>query len=174
MRDESLMAAFAKGDALAFETLYARHKQAVFQFLRRQCPNPEICEELVQDTWMAVIHGATHYQPSAQFRTWLYRMAHNRLVDHWRRFGSSAKVLFEELSDTQAAHPDTSTREIELDDLLNELASLPQAQIETLLLKTAGFSHDEIAHITATKPETVKSRLRYATQRLRVSIGVTS
>ncbi|RBP48934.1 RNA polymerase sigma-70 factor (ECF subfamily) [Arenicella xantha] len=174
MRDESLMAAYAKGDAIAFDELYARHKHAVFQFLRRQCPSVQVCEELVQDTWLAVIHGAPNYQPTAQFRTWLYRMAHNRLVDHWRRFGSSSNVLFEELSDALAVLPDTTTREIELDDLLLQLEQLPQEQVETLLLKTAGFSHTEIADITSTKPETVKSRLRYATQRLRVSMGVAS
>ena len=168
------MAAFAKGDALAFEELYTRHKQAVLQFLRRQCPNVQVCEELVQDTWLAVINGAAQYQPSAQFRTWVYRIAHNRLVDHWRRFGSSSKGLFDELTDTVAAHPDISTREMELDELLTQLEQLPQEQLATLLLKAAGFSHIEIADITSSKPETVKSRLRYATQRLRVSMGVTS
>ena len=102
MQDDALMNVYANGDARAFEELYRRHKDGVFSFLRRQYDSFEVCEELAHDTWMAVIKQALAYQSnslSAQFKTWLYRIAHNRLVDHWRKYGGDANVLFEELSD---------------------------------------------------------------------------
>jgi len=169
------MKAYANGDGFAFECLYKRNKSPLFLFLRRQCPNESICEELAHDTWLAVIRQAENsYLDSAKFRTWLFRIAHNRLVDYWRKHGSNASVLFEEITDTIGSTSDTSSQSIELQQLLDNLESLSNEQTETLLLKIEGFSHAEIASITDTKQETVKSRLRYATQRLRTLMEVAS
>jgi len=178
MRDDALMLAYANGEAPAFEELYGRHKAGLLAFLRRQCSSVETCEELAHDTWMAVIKQAANYQANesgAQFKTWLYRIAHNRLVDHWRKHGSTAKVLFEELSDVvsndQAHNYQASIdSNLQLDDLLANLAVLSAEQTEALLLKVEGFSHAEIAEITSTKQETVKSRLRYAAKHLKLSM----
>lgn len=170
MRDETLMDAYSVGNADAFEELYRRYKKGLFVFLRRQCSNVEVCEELTHDTWMAVIKQSNHYRSSATFKTWLFRIAHNRLVDHWRKHGSSANVLFEELSETlEAAQPDVDTQ-MKIAELLLCLESLSAEQTEAVLLKIEGFSHAEIADITNTKQETVKSRLRYAAKHLRLSI----
>jgi len=178
MSDEMLMKAYAKGDSLAFEYLYQRNKSALFLFLRRQCENEAICEELAHDAWLAVIRQAENYVDSAKFKTWLFRIAHYRLVDHWRKHGGSSNVLFEELSDSAGAiidaATDTASQGIELQQLLQNLAELSSVQTEALLLKIEGFSHAEIADITDCKKETVKSRLRYATQRLRVSMEAAS
>ena len=178
MRDDALMLAYANGEAPAFEELYGRHKAGLLAFLRRQCSSVEICEELAHDTWMAVIKQAANYQANesgAQFKTWLYRIAHNRLVDHWRKHGSTAKVLFEELSDVVSNdqahnHQASIDSNLQLDDLLANLAVLSAEQTEALLLKVEGFSHAEIAEITSTKQETVKSRLRYAAKHLKLSM----
>ena len=174
MSDEMLMKAYAKGDSLAFEYLYQRNKSALFLFLRRQCENEAICEELAHDAWLAVIRQAENYATSAKFKTWLFRIAHNRLVDHWRKHGGSSKVLFEEIGDSVGATTDSVSQGIELQQLLENLAELSAEQTEALLLKIEGFSHAEIADITDCKKETVKSRLRYATQRLRVSMEAAS
>ena len=72
-----------------------------------------------------------------------------------------------------ATSGDTSSP-LDLEQLLAQLNELPQEQTEALLLRAAGFSYAEIATITDSKQETVKSRLRYATQRMRVTAGVTS
>jgi len=164
------MTSYAAGDAGAFEELYRRHKHGLFVFLRRQCGSVEVCEELAHDAWMAIIKQAANYKNKAQFKTWLFRIAHNRLVDHWRKHGSSANVLFEELSETlEAAQPDVDTQ-MKIAELLLCLESLSAEQTEAVLLKIEGFSHAEIADITNTKQETVKSRLRYAAKHLRLSI----
>ena len=184
--DEALLASFlATGVAtsaakreLAFECLYLRHKQGLFNFIRRQAGNPAIAEELVQDTWIAVINGGHRFQPKASFKTWLYRIAHNRLIDHWRKYsngaiefsGELATELLRQASDGQ----DSTTRSIELNQLIKSVGVLPGDQLATLLLRIEGFSHAEIAEITQAKAETVKSRLRYATRRLRLAAEVSA
>ena len=174
MRDQALMQAYASGNSHAFEELYCRHKSAVIVFLRRQSDNRAVCEELAHDTWLAVINQVNFYQPSAKFKTWLFRIAHNRLVDHWRKHGRSAGVLFEELNEASLKRDDQSSREFELKQLLKLLDSLSPEQTETMLLKIEGFSHAEIAEITGAKSETVKSRLRYATQHLKGALEAVS
>lgn len=91
--DEQLMLAYRDGDASAFETLYARHRARVFRFVLRSVPSLGVAEELFQDVWMKVIEARTRYAPSAKFTTWLYTIAHHRLVDHWRKRGLSLVSL---------------------------------------------------------------------------------
>ena len=86
-RDEDLMLAYAADDAAAFDTLYARHKGGVYRYLLRQCAHAGVADELFQDVWMNVIRSRATYVPSAKFTTWLYRIAHHRLIDHWRASG---------------------------------------------------------------------------------------
>jgi len=164
------MTSYAAGDAGAFEELYRRHKHGLFVFLRRQCGSVEVCEELAHDAWMAIIKQAANYKNKAQFKTWLFRIAHNRLVDHWRKHGSSASVLFEELSDSLSIDQADLDSHMQLAELLSSLEALSAEQTEAVLLKIEGFSHAEIADITNAKQETVKSRLRYAAKYLRLSM----
>ena len=81
------MLAYAAGDAAAFDALYARHKGGVYRYLLRHCGNAGTADELFQDVWMNVIRVRATYAPTAKFATWLYTLAHNRLVDHWRATG---------------------------------------------------------------------------------------
>lgn len=172
MSDEALIALYAKGQADAFECLYLRNKKKVFSFLRRQCNNSAIAEELAHDTWLAIINQASHYKKQAKFTTWVFKIAHNRLVDYWRKHGSATRSLVEEIKEQHATSIDTTSEGLEIDNLLNKLEGLPDDQLAALLLKIEGFSHTEIAEITCTKKETVKSRLRYATNSLRASMEV--
>jgi len=85
--DEQLMLAYQGGDAGAFETLYARHRGALFRFMLRSIKERGTAEELFQEVWMRVIEARVRYAPQARFTTWLYTIAHHRMVDHWRRRG---------------------------------------------------------------------------------------
>ena len=100
--DEDLMLAYAAGDAAAFDTLYARHKGGVYRYLLRQCRQGGVADELFQDVWMNLIRARASYVPSAKFTTWLYRLAHNRLIDHYRASGQVSLV-----SADDEAHADT-------------------------------------------------------------------
>jgi len=78
--DETLMLRYRNGDAGAFGRLYARHKGSLYRYLLRQCGQPTVAEELFQDVWLKLIAARSGYAVQARFATWLYRIAHNRLV----------------------------------------------------------------------------------------------
>ena len=176
--DEELMMRFAAGDAAAFDALYARHRGGVFRYLLRQCQNRATAEELFQDVWMNLVHARGRYQVQAKFATYLYTLAHNRLIDHFRRHKRLHLVPLGEddydsdpveLQASPALEPDRGAQAREqAARLLQLVAELPDVQREAFLLHEEGeLSLDEIARVTGANRETVKSRLRYAMDKLR-------
>src|SRR5258708_19461901 len=93
--DEELMLAYRGGDAAAFDTLYGRNKGRLYRFVLRSVKDRATGEELFQDVWIRVIEARERYTPQARFTTWLYTIAHNRLVDHWPQKGLSLVALEE-------------------------------------------------------------------------------
>jgi len=178
--DEQLMLAYAGGDAGAFEALYSKHKGPVFRYVLRSVKGRAEAEELFQDVWMRVIEAAARYTPQAKFTTWLYTIAHHRLVDHWRAKGL---VLVSIDEDDEAAAPEPAAppsaephRIVEaqqtLDRLSAAIAALPLAQREAFLLHHEGdLTAAEIAAATGTNEEAAKSRLRYAMNKLKDALG---
>ena len=179
--DEAQMLAYAAGDAAAFDALYARHRGGVYRYLLRHCGNAATADELFQDVWMNVIRVRASYEPTARFTTWLYRIAHNRVVDHWRERGRADLVAIDNDDDDDApglldALPASRVDEPEVRADSNERSArilaaverLPAAQREAFLLHQEGeLQLAEIAEITGAGIETVKSRLRYAMGKLR-------
>ena len=88
--DDLLMAAYANGDDTAFERLYTRHEAGLYRFVRRLL-GPALAaqaDEVFQDTWMRVVRSRAGWMPQgASFRTWLFTLAHHRVIDVWRRSG---------------------------------------------------------------------------------------
>ena len=80
--DEALMLAYAGGDAMAFEQLYARHRGKLYRYLLRQLRDNALADECFQDVWQRVISARAGWKPDAGFATWLYTIAHHRLGDH--------------------------------------------------------------------------------------------
>jgi RNA polymerase sigma-70 factor, ECF subfamily len=167
--DEALMLAYQRGDTSAFECLYHRHKDGLYAFLYRSCPRQTAVEDLAQDAWMAVVKAAERYQPRASFKTWLYQIARNRLVDFWRGSDNTHSSL--EAAPEPAIDPNSNSRQDMQQQLLAAIAELPAEQRDALLLQEQGFSLREIAEITGDGQETVKSRLRYARTQLRRQLG---
>jgi RNA polymerase sigma-70 factor (ECF subfamily) len=168
--DEELMAAYRDGDAGAFDTLYARHKGALFRYVLRGVRLRAIAEELYQEIWIRVIEARKRYSPTARFTTWMYTIAHNRLIDHWRR--KELTVVDAEHDEPQAGLEADPARQAEareaLDRFAKALAELPHAQREAFLLhEEAGLTAFEIAAVTGSEPEAIKSRLRYAFSKLK-------
>ena len=90
------MLLYRDGDAGAFDALYARHKGGLYRYLLRQCREAAAAEELFQDVWMNLIRARAGYTVQAKFTTYLYRLAHNRLIDHYRKNSHVAMVSFDE------------------------------------------------------------------------------
>ena len=180
--DEELMQAYAAGDAAAFEPLYARHKGGVYRYLLRHCGNGGTADEMFQDVWMSVIRARASYVPSARFATWLYRIAHNRVIDHWRAQGAAEFVASDPDdgdADPLAAIPGPRGDEPEVRATGREqsarvaaaLARLPPAQRDAFLLHQEGeLELSEIAALTGAGVETIKSRIRYALAKLRAEL----
>ncbi|MEZ5564258.1 MAG: RNA polymerase sigma factor [Gammaproteobacteria bacterium] len=85
--DAQLMTRYVTGDVAAFETLYARHRGPLYRYFLRQCGHADTADELFQDVWMSIIKARARYEPKARFTTYMYQIAHNRLVDHFRKSG---------------------------------------------------------------------------------------
>ena len=174
--DETLMLAYAAGDAAAFEQLYARHRGKLYRYLQRQLRDNAVADELFQDVWQRVIASRSGWKPDAGFATWLYTIAHHRLGDHWRslKHRPSAPADADERM-ARVADPDTPERVLSEFERRRELQlaldALPGEQREVLLLRLEQeLTLEEIGDITGVGRETVKSRLRYAMDKLRARL----
>jgi RNA polymerase sigma-70 factor (ECF subfamily) len=176
--DEQLMLAYAGGDARAFETLYSKHKGSLYRFVLRSVKSPGEADELFQDVWMRAIEARTRYKPQAKFTTWLFTIAHNRIIDHWRAKGLAIVSMDDEDKPVAepAAAPDAEPHRIveaerTLERLAAAIAALPLVQREAFLLHHEGeLTVAEIAAATGVNEEAAKSRLRYAMNKLREAI----
>ncbi len=175
--DEQLMLAYRDGSAGAFASLYARHKGGLFRFMVRSVKDRSTAEELFQEVWMRVIDARARYESQAKFSTYLYTIAHHRMIDHWRRHGLTTVSLDDEYAfEVPGPTSMQPERRAELNEsgrrLLAALAELPILQREAFLLhEESGLSVAEIAAVTGTAAETAKSRLRYAVGKLREALA---
>jgi len=169
------MLRYRGGERGAFETLYGRHKDALYRYLLRGCARPEIAAELFQEVWASLIRSRERYEPRAKFTTWLYRLAHHRLIDHLRLAPRAPQALDEIVEPAAAEHerPDAQALASERGARLHAaLAALPLEQREAFLLHEEGeLTLEQIADITGVGRETVKSRLRYALVKLREALA---
>lgn len=176
--DEALMLAYAAGDVAAFERLYQRHRGKLYRFLVRQLRgNAALADEIFQDVWQRVIVARAGWKPEATFGTWLYRIAHNRLTDHWRALQHRPPAPEDaDLRTERITDPDDPERQLsdfeERRRLQLALDELPEEQREVILLRLEhDMSLEEIGEATGVGRETVKSRLRYAMDKLRARLA---
>lgn len=179
--DEELMLNFKAGDAAAFETLYMKHRAGVFnfiyQFLRE---NAETSEEHLQEVFLKVIQSAPRYRPKAKFTTWLYQIARNHCIDmaRKRRFrrttsldrpgdGQDESLLERRFGDSSPS-PERRAYLLEVRaSIASAVEGLPNEQREVFLMReVSGIPFQEIADIVGCPLNTVKSRMRYALERI--------
>jgi len=190
--DDALMQAYAQGDAAAFEQLYARHHAALYRFVRRLLGSALAAQtdEVFQDTWLRVVNARAQWRPQgAAFRTWLFTLAQNRVIDVWRKSGREVALETDDASEPWAPDgsawqrwPAPASNAPQADDLafwrragerlLACLDELPLPQRSAFLLH-----HDdelplaEVARTLDVGFETAKTRLRYAMSKLRTCMG---
>lgn len=198
--DDTLMKAYAGGDLRAFEQLYARHRAGLYRFVRRllgSALNAQT-DEVFQDTWLRVVNARDRWTPQgASFRTWLFTLAHHRVVDMLRRSGREVSIDAFEGEDgapwepathgttawqhwpppSSAADAGSPTEEFAFwrragERLLGCLDQLPVPQRSAFLLHhDDGLTLDEVARALDVGFETAKTRLRYAMTKLRTCMG---
>jgi RNA polymerase sigma-70 factor, ECF subfamily len=181
--DEGLMLRYQKGDVRAFEILLGRHRRPIFNFILRYVGVPAMAEDLLQETFLRVIKGAEAYQRQAKFTTWLYTIARNLCVDASRRGkhrkatsldtpmdsdGKEGATLLDVVAD-KAAGADRKVLSKELHGRLRTaIAKLSEDQREVFLMREfLDMPFREIADVVGCPENTVKSRMRYALEKLR-------
>jgi RNA polymerase sigma factor (sigma-70 family) len=174
--DEALMLRYAAGSARAFETLYERHELKVWRYVQRSVRNQATADDVMQEVWFAVARQAGQYKPTARFTTWLYTVAHNRMIDFHRaaraRFDTARGGVIEP-DELPAAERGTNPvaqlqTEQQRSAIVAALTQLPAEQREAFLLHAdAELRVADIAAVTRVTYETAKSRLRYARSKLR-------
>jgi RNA polymerase sigma-70 factor (ECF subfamily) len=186
LADEELMTLYVKNDEAAFEVLLSRYRRPLFGFLYRYLGQTEKAEEVFQEVFFEVIRARKRYRPEAKFAAWIFRIARNRAVDRLRRDGfRDMESLDVELNpqgqggETRLSMvasgkpgPEELTQARELERALEDaLKKLPPEQREVFWLKEkSGLTMAEIADMTGVSQNTVKSRLRYALEKIRADL----
>jgi len=179
--DAKLMLRYRDGDADAFSALYSRHKGPLYRYLLRQVRNAGAAADLFQEVWSRLIATRARYEARAKFATYLFHIAHNCVVDFFRRDLKSRNIARSQDAESQALEaevpehqrPDRIAEFAEQESaLLAAVGALPQEQREAFLLhEETGLSIEEIARVTDVGLETAKSRLRYAIRKLKNSLN---
>jgi RNA polymerase sigma-70 factor (ECF subfamily) len=190
MTDESLMAAYQKGDLQAFALLLGRHEKPLWNFLRRFVNDATLAEDLLQETFMRVVKSAGSWKPQAKFSTWLYTIARNLCIDHQRRGAlrsaasldataraadadrESAPALGERIAgDDRGGEAAAMTQQLAA-RIDAAIAALPAPQREVFLMREVlELPFAEIATALGENLATVKSRMRYALTHLRDALA---
>lgn len=184
--DEALLERFQLGDPRAFEELMRRHRNALYHFILRSVRQPQTAEEILQDAWIRMIQGARGFQKASKFSTWAYTVARNLCVDHARKSALRRHPSLDEPSrrdedgptlGERMPDPDASVdREAighELQRRITEaVEALPEDQREVFLMREySNLPFKEIAEIVNAPENTVKSRMRYALERLQEALA---
>jgi len=171
--DYELIQRFIKGEQSCFDQLIHRHKNKVFAYISLYIRDQALAEDLFQDTFMKVIQSvkAGKYQDNGKFISWVMRIAHNLIIDHFRRIKQMNTIsnddyesdLFnsKKLCDSNV-EDDMIARQIQK-DVRKMITFLPEDQREVVILRHyAGLSFKEIAEITDVSINTALGRMRYA------------
>lgn len=176
--DETLMQAYGAGNLAAFDALYARHRAGLYRYILRSTRNPHQADDIFQETWSRVIDARARWQPRAKFTTWLLRIAHNLIIDAYRRRPpqvglQETEAALATLAAAQHEQPEQQVSDFQTRRRLQlAIEQLPDEQRHAILLRLEhDLSLEEIADVTGAPRETVKSRLRYATQHIRKALS---
>ena len=170
-REQLPVADARAGDAEAWRTLFRRYRLPLYVYVFELLRDEQASLDLVQETFVNAFRHIGSLRDDEKFGGWLFRIAHQKCVQQWRRQGREAELREELLLEPEGYSPDPLDVLLRVEqeaEFMNLLAQLPLAQRSALLLHyIEGFSLEEIARITETQLGTVKSRLHYAKRALR-------
>ena len=176
--DEELMIAYAQGDVRAFETLYARQRGMLYRYILRSVSERATADELYQETWSRLVGSRERYRVEAKFTTWLLQIAHNLIIDSFRRSKPQAgaeetETILRELDAPESDQPERVVSDFEQRRRLQlVLDALPSEQREAFVLRMeGGLGLEEISTLMGAAHETTKSRLRYALAKIREKLS---
>ncbi len=182
--DADLMLAFRGGDARAFETLVARHQRGIYNFILRSVRDRARAEELLQEVFLRVVRAKDRYERTAKFTTWIYAIARNLCVDESRRArfrdhrsldakrpgrdGEEGGSLLSRIPAADVPTDEAAEAPLLRTRMAAAIDALPEEQREVFLLRQmSGLSFREIGETLGVPENTIKSRMRYALEKLR-------
>lgn len=179
------MTAYNGGDIGAFEVLLARHRRPLFNFLLRSVRDPDRAEDLLQEVFLRIIQNASEFQGQSKFTTWVYTIARNLCVDHARKMvhrrhasldatppGQEGGALLERIPNVDPSTDRSAASPKLRQEIALAVEALPEEQREVFLMRQLqGLGFAEIATIVGVSENTVKSRMRYALERLQDALA---
>ena len=186
--DEELLGRYRRGDDGAFRELVRRHQRGLFNFALRQVRVSSVAEDIVQEVFVRVVQNAESFKEEARFTTWAYTIARNLCIDHLRkrvhrRHASLDAPMSEEgggegaaLIERVAGSGPMADRNVIGNQLQKHISEavekLPDDQREVFLMRQIGeLPFKEIAEAVGVSENTVKSRMRYALERLQAALA---
>ncbi len=176
--DYELIERFVKGEESCFDQIINRHKNKVFAYISLYIRDQALVEDIFQDTFLKVIQSVKSgkYYDNGKFLSWVMRIAHNLIIDHFRRVKQMNTVsnddyesdLFNSRKLVEENIEDTMIKKQIQKDVREIISHLPDDQREVVILRHyAGLSFKEIAAITDVSINTALGRMRYALINLR-------
>ena len=177
LSDQELVKNYLNGDNASFEILLTRHKSRVFAFIMSKIKNRDLSEDIFQDTFIKVINSLQKgkYNEEGKFLPWMMRIAHNLMIDHFRKEAKMRKVrptaefdIFDVLDDGNKNQEEVMMQTQAHADLKVLIEQLPKDQKEVLKMRYfEDLSFKEISNLTETSINTALGRMRYALINLR-------
>jgi len=171
--DYELISSYMKGENRSMELLIVRHKTKVYSYISLYIRSRDLADDIFQDTFMKVVQSirAGRYQDDGRFLSWVMRIAHNLIIDHFRHEKQLGLVLNDDyesdlfnsrrLADENVE--DVMVRRQILRDVRRLISDLPDDQREVVIMRHyAGMSFREIADMTGVSINTALGRMRYA------------
>jgi RNA polymerase sigma-70 factor (ECF subfamily) len=191
MSDDELLERFASGESAAFAVLLGRYQVPIYNFIARSVRDTEAAADLLQEVFTRVIQHSAEFNRSSKFSTWLYAIARNICIDHMRRMshrrhasldaagpnglgteGSSAGPWVERVAVEQPGVDSSAAAGRLRSRIVQAIETLPQEQREVFLMRQIQqLPFAEIAAVVGVSENTVKSRMRYALERLQEALA---
>ena len=178
MTDEQLVKAYAEGNNEAFDILLKRHKDRIYNYIKRIIKNEDVANDIFQETFVKAILTIRQgrYTENGKFPAWISRIAHNLIIDYYRQ-EKSENVQSADLEDVDVLNrkelcedtiEDVIISEQIREDVKSLIKELPELQREVLNMRYyQNLSFKEIADITGVSINTALGRMRYAILNLR-------
>jgi RNA polymerase sigma-70 factor (ECF subfamily) len=159
-----------EGDVGQLAALFERHHKRIYHYCQRMTGNQTTSQDLVQDVFMRILKYRKTFRGDSRFLPWLYRMAHNACIDHFRK-SSRDPLLPDELPEVTSGEPSASDRLEQGEDVVRlrqALMQLPEDKREVLILSRFELKkHAEIAELLDCSVGAVKVRVHRALKQLR-------
>lgn len=168
--DSDLLTRLRVGDRDALATVYDSYSPALYRYLYRRVGNAALAEDLTGQVFLKLLEAIRREQLwHSSFSGWLYRIAHNLVMDHFRKHGSQTTVELEEWLESGARGPDGQVEHhLRLDEIRQALNELTEEQSQVILLRFGeGLSNKEVADMMGKTEGAIKGLQHRALHALR-------